>query len=166
MKFELSLATVLVFLVPGGIVLLDLVVASPVAIQMLRNQLKNLDSVDLLVILISSFLLGALVDMCRPALVDWIVDCLPPKKARGDYLKDLDKEGRLEVFHTLLDNTQVYYRLNANTLLALILLLVASKIGGCLGSQTVILAVVTGIVAFRTYKSRKETDWTFRQFSK
>jgi len=162
MNFELSLTIVLVFLVPGSVVLLALVLASPYASILVTSILNQPSTPSVILLLAACFLLGAILDSLRTALLDrgitWLVG--PPPSG---LLRHVTAEN-LPVFTMLLERTQGYYRLNSNLLLGLLILFGIELLIIGFNWVTLILIVLIAAIAVRSVRARRETFSAMRQF--
>ena len=119
MKFELTLYTILVFVVPGALALAAFAFLIPALASAFLAALSA-PSASLGILLLSlSFAIGALVDSVRTILLDSLALKLCKYPIPADYLSEVTKDN-IGVFQLVLERTQEYYRFNANSTLALL----------------------------------------------
>lgn|GEM_PF-4707544 len=139
MTFQLTIETLLVFGAPGLLALAAAMIANNTVEAKVSSFFATPNAALGIAILVIIFLLGALVDTVRAALLDpfldlwfsyrdkkrqkaWIgFDKKPPGivEFRGDYLSWLTDKN-LPVFSFIMERTHAYYRLSARTLAPLL----------------------------------------------
>ncbi|MBX3258044.1 MAG: hypothetical protein KF862_28185 [Chitinophagaceae bacterium] len=166
MKFELSLSTLLVFIVPGTVTLVGLLLFVPYeTIKSFIDKAYSNDKIDIILLFILAiFILGAIIEMLRPVTIGYIIEeCVKDKME--DYLTKITKDN-LDIFNMLTDQTQVYYKLNANFLLSTALLLTCGifnhEIIPCSFYIIVSLFIVFEIIA--TVSARKSVIYVMNKF--
>jgi hypothetical protein len=166
MKFELTLYIVLVFLVPGIIVAGAIDLCTEDGGRLFLRSFEDPNATSGLALLIVAFGIGALVDALRALLLDRCFDSDDPNlKVPAKYLMLLDKDN-LDVFRFLVERTQEYYRLNANTAFAASVFAVSYLVKrGCDPIFAFVFAVMVAFW-FAARKSRHETAWAMQQFVK
>src|SRR5258708_2963201 len=115
MKFELTLYVVLVFLVPGVVVTGALALCTGYGELLINRSLEDTTATTGVLLLVLAFGIGALVDALRALMVDRLFNSDDERlKVPAKYIQLL-RSDNLEVFRFLVERTQEYYRLNANT---------------------------------------------------
>jgi ABC-type multidrug transport system fused ATPase/permease subunit len=164
MKFELTLYVVLVFLVPGLIAASTIAIwSSPVHALILRN-LATPDAGGAVALLVLAFAVGSLIDALRSLFVQRLLDVGATVKLQSNYLQKLNKDN-LEVFRFLLERTQVYYRLNANTAVAATAFTISYAIRYSFNPILLLLVGFTTLFWLSARKSRRETIVITNQFA-
>ncbi|MGO9454343.1 MAG: hypothetical protein ACLQDV_25340 [Candidatus Binataceae bacterium] len=163
MTFALSLSVVLSFLVPGVLVVVALAQLNATIRNLLSTLLAKPDSSTILIFLGLAFVAGSVVDQLRP-LLDSLLKKISPRMIELNYLQGLTND-RLEVFKTLVENTHAYYRLNANTALALALLNIIIYRRSGLSGPLWALILLTLLIVFRAFRARQESAWAMNQFA-
>ena len=124
MKFDLTLTTILVFLVPGTLVFFGMPADLGRELQSLRTFQKLPTATEMIGAFAISFFIGALVDSLRVISVQPIVvrilKLLKHQSPSWAYFKHVTPV-RLSVFEVVVEKSFEYYRLNANLCLAFLL---------------------------------------------
>lgn len=166
MKFELSLSTLLIFIAPGAITLCGLLLFIPFdTIKAFIDKAYTNDKIDIILLLILSiFILGAIIEMLRPVTVGFLAD-KSVKEKMNDYLSKRKKEN-LEFFNMLDDQTQVYYKLNSNFLLSTIWLLISGIVNQQRTSYYfyIILGIIITLEVIATINARKSVIYVMNKF--
>jgi hypothetical protein len=180
MKFELTLYAVLVFLVPGSVTVGTLRFWSHAVDMLVANLLTSPTAVAAAVVVAGAFGVGAIIDSLRTLAVDPLVNALvkmleeKEKKRKNvasevnkdqarNYLAKLNKDN-LPVFEFVLQRTFEYYRFNANTTLALVLLSVS-----CFWVNVISLVCVASLIGALLFlwvavRQRRVSLWAMEQF--
>jgi hypothetical protein len=127
MKFDLTLATVLVFLVPGGLLLFG----TPIDYVRLLDRwyivAKPTDATQAGMLLSFIFLAGAVIDSLRTVTVQVIVNWIARRlglSLTANFFNYINKDS-LEVFTLINDRSNEYLRLNQNVTLALLIVTIS-----------------------------------------
>lgn len=171
MKFELNLSIVLVFLVPG-IIFSGNILFNFISLEELKDIVEYFSDkkFDFALILISFFFAsGAIIDSVKYVVVAPFFEKAAARKIElpKDYLSKIEKEN-LEIFKVLIERTQVYYRLNTNCLLALVIFDISTLVGLC-NNKCIYLffsLVLTFIFIIASYNSRIAVNYAMNQFCK
>ncbi|MDE0401525.1 MAG: hypothetical protein OXL96_27335 [Candidatus Poribacteria bacterium] len=121
MRFNMTFAAVLVFFVPGFLVLTGTCLIFPEMRTSIVSIVKNHETAGTLLITAICFVSGVLIESLRLVTIEPLVSYIVEKwkKRKGlairssDYVSKLTVDN-LEVFTLLVDRTYEYYRLNAN----------------------------------------------------
>ncbi|MEQ6166933.1 hypothetical protein AAOE16_07055 [Ekhidna sp. MALMAid0563] len=169
MKFEINVYIILVFLVPGTILLSAigyLAIDQATLESILQGLVENgFDSVLILLTIILTT--GTIVDSVRTVIVDSVLKRISNSKLPKDYLSKLDKDN-LEVFKLLTDQSQVYYRLNSNTFVSIFIadILLAIKCFAVPIWINLTLLILTIVFAIATLGSKEVVNYVMNQFFK
>ena len=126
MKFDLTLATVLVFLVPGGLLLLGMPTEAISAVDRWHIASKPTDVTQAGIVLAAIFFCGSVIDSLRIITVQPLVSYFAKDRCPAlptDYFKLIDKDS-IVVFELINEKAFEYLRLNQNIALALFALFV------------------------------------------
>ncbi|HMG76875.1 MAG TPA: hypothetical protein VK582_25610 [Pyrinomonadaceae bacterium] len=124
MKFDLTLTTVLVFIVPGIVLLIGTpqVLISRVDRWSILKHPQN--PTDAVLLFSAVFMCGALVDAARTVTIQPLVTLASKKILKTelpqDYFKSINKDS-IGVFELIIDRAYEYSRLNQNLTLALVI---------------------------------------------
>jgi len=154
-KFDLTLTTVLVFFVPGGLLLLG--VAPEVLISVDRWHIVNkpADITGAGLLLSAIFFCGAVIDSLRTITVQPLVSYYAKDRCASlpdGYVKYIDEES-IVVLQLISDKAFEYLRLNQNITLALFLLFIvniAYREGGLPYPLAMLLGVVWLAISVRS----------------
>lgn len=161
MKFDLTLATILVFIAPGVLMFFGLPFDLGPGFHDLRSFQTLPSSETLLVILIVAFFAGVILDSLRTVTIQLAINrILKIRKFNHevpslDYFKRID-EKKLPVFEMIVEKSFAYYRLNANLCCGL-LLLSAMRALEC-GFDRTFLAYFIGFIIWFLIASKSKWD--------
>jgi len=163
MKFELTLYTVLVFLVPGSLSVGVLRFWSHAVDELAAGLLSSPTAVNAALVTAAAFGLGAMVDSLRTLAIDPLVSWLGKTGTPPNYLAKLTSVN-LPVFEFVLRRTHEYYRFNANTAFALLLLSVS-----CFRTVGLSLPSFASAAAFLLFlwgavRQQKASFWAMERF--
>jgi transcriptional regulatory protein LevR len=172
MKFDVTLTTVLVFLVPGIVALLSIaVIACELNQHELFGYLKILSTERILLLAIGSFICGTFVDSIRYFSVDSLFSLLGLHPLKNDsanksYVEKITTEDKLTIFSYLNERTTEYYRLNSNLMLATLLCFIAqcSQHWPCTYRWYTALLVIA--LGFATYLNHRDKNNITNLFTK
>jgi hypothetical protein len=126
MKFDLTLTTVLVFFVPGGLLLLGVPADAISSVDRWHILYRPTSIIDAGSLLSAIFFCGAVIDSVRTITVQPLVTYIAKGRCPvlpDGYFKFLDKDS-IVVFQFISDKAFEYLRLNQNITLALLLLFI------------------------------------------
>jgi len=186
MTFQLTLETLLVFGAPGLLALVAGTLANNTVKTTVSGFFTTPNAALGIAIFVIVFLLGALVDTLRAALLDPALDWwfryrdkkrrkvwLGPEKQppdiielRSDYLSWLTDKN-LPVFNFIIERTHAYYRLSANTLVVSLAIaaLLAREIAGGTPLMGLTALLIIGGLLHASVKARRDSFWAVTQFS-
>lgn len=167
MKFDVTLAIVLVFLAPGMIVLS----ASPMHMTEPLDALRSLEKIpsasELLVLLSVAFLVGVALDSLRIVTIQPVIKAIAKRLDKAglpqDYISHITAE-RLPVFEMLVQRSYEYYRLNCNIALGLLVVTVLHFTVCSYGSRFVIVLFADFLWLAISVRSKRDSDRAVRNF--
>lgn len=165
MSFELSLYIVLVFFVPGAVVLGALGLLNADTHAFIKTVIAQPSAGPGVLALGLSMGCGAVIDALRAVIIDGLIDRLTKASPPADYIALLDKK-RLPLFKYLHERTQEYYRFNANTTLALTLLIAAYLRVYAADLIALGLFILLLLLFWAAVLNRKATFWVLTQLRK
>ncbi len=126
MKFDVIVTTILVFFVPGAIVLFGAPISFGEAVDALRSGAVWHATTTTVGAFFTIFVLGAFIDSLRahfvqPFIKMWAENGKGAVGVPSGYLKDVVKDAKGEAYEAVCHRAFQYYRLNANILTALLL---------------------------------------------
>jgi hypothetical protein len=164
MSFELSLYIVLVFFVPGVVVLGAVGLLNADTHAFLKSAMAQPSAGLGVLALALSMGCGALIDALRAVIIDGLIDRVIKASPPANYIALLDKE-RFPLFQYLHERTQEYYRFNANTTLALTFLIAAYLRVYAADRMALGLFILLLLLFRAAVNNRKATFWVLTQLT-
>jgi hypothetical protein len=165
MKFDLTLAVVLAFLVPGALLLWTL--APSVTANVVPVLDKSTTTTALAALLCETFVVGVIIDSLRTVSVQPLVTRLArlfdKKGLPSTYISHITPE-RLPVFEMLVSRSYEYYRLNCNLTVSLIASIAASALTSASRTRLLLLFAALVFALLVSVRSRIDSDAALRQF--
>lgn len=167
MKFDVTLAVVLAFLVPGGILIWFLPPAMTETIGVISVVDGSASALQLAVLLCEAFVAGVIIDSLRTVSLQPVIKIIARKIDKeglpGDYVSHITAT-RLPVFEMLIGRSYEYYRLNCNLSVALLAATVLNALTSPFGMRGLVLIVSFALAFVISLRSKLDNDAAIRQF--
>ena len=166
MKFEINLYLVLVFIVPGIVILGDVAIFySPIDINDLTDPKYGNKLEIILAVIVFSFFFGGLVDSLRSVIIDPIINRILKGNLPLDYISKINHKN-IEVFKLLTDQTIVYYRYNANLVFSILVSIIICLFNLAEVPLLVFVGLIVLCILFfiSSLKSKKVVNYVMNQF--
>ena len=167
MKFEVTLAVLLAFLVPGIVFIWALPPALAESTGIIPNLGRPTTSTEVLVLLCSALVVGVFLDSIRvitvQPVVAWLARLFGEEGLPRDYISHVTTD-RLPVFEMLVSRSYEYYRLNCNLAGGLFFSLFATLCVGDTGRRLFVLSIATVFSLAVSLRAKIDNDAALRHF--
>ncbi|MDE0553980.1 MAG: hypothetical protein OXI24_07190 [Candidatus Poribacteria bacterium] len=171
MPFNAKLTTILVFFVPGIIVVTGIVLIFPEIRDSITPSFKEPKTSEILLFAVICSVVGTLIESLRPITVELIVKNVRAKSKEktlpsgsSGYISKLNADN-LPVFTLLVEKTYEYYRLNANVALSFLCISLCYIINHKFDLFFCFLIVVVIVTMIATYTAYCHSQEAISKFS-